>query len=443
MINSNTMKKFILYFLLALPVCLNAQIVNIISCAAPVSLTPTWTGSPLSIIGLTSVSGSQGGPLTYTVFGTNLFGNVATITAPAGFLISKDNITYSGSVNITPTAGTINQLIYVVLASANTPATYTGNITNADGGALVAPFNVALNGVTGVSASMGVSPTTFTGVNSVAGSAGGTHTFVVTWTGTTPIVTPFTPIEVSQDGGSTYSTSPINLLSGSPKTVTFRNAASASPGAVSGNIGVSGTGVTTVNVGVTGLVSSGSLNDTINIKPWDSIGHSAVAAGGKYTDPTTNFWAPDNALTASLTTPNLFYTTGVLSPITVSVDVINDFAGSVAGYGAGNTMGYATNVFGVAMYNSASMTLTFHGLTPGNYKVDIVSSTGAGAGPHYIESFSSGAQTQSGIDAFGNTLLAGLVQLSPLTPTSGNIAVVITPSNSFTVITHIRIIRLN
>ena len=68
---------------------------------------------------------------TFTVSGTDLFNNL-TVTAPSNYEVSLNDETYSGSVVLSPTLGTVsNTTVYIRLALGNTAASspYNGNIT--------------------------------------------------------------------------------------------------------------------------------------------------------------------------------------------------------------------------------------------------------------------------------------------------------------------------
>ena len=179
--------------------------------------------------------------------------------------------------------------------------------------------------------------------------------------------------------------------------------------------------------------------DTINVQVWDSLGHSnGNIAIGKYNNSAWNNWAPAPGVTASLTSAPLKKSTGVATTIQVSVNQINDYVNNGGSWGSTNTMGYPQQIFNVSVFNNASMVFTFSNVSAGTYKVEIVSSTNQGSGP-FSQNFTSGSASQNGVNAFNN--LATLVSLDNLSPTSGNIAITITPSNSFSVLNAIRLIK--
>ncbi len=99
---------------------------------------PTLIASPTSLNDLGYMEGGSSTAKTFSVSGSNLDpanGNI-TVTAPADFQISKDNITYNNSVTQAYTGGTLSATnFYARLNSGLSVATYTGNITIAGGGA--------------------------------------------------------------------------------------------------------------------------------------------------------------------------------------------------------------------------------------------------------------------------------------------------------------------
>lgn len=99
---------------------------------------PTLTATPSSITGLGYMEGDSSTAQIFSVSGSNLDpanGNI-TVTAPADFQVSKDNITYNNSVTQAYTGGTLSATnFYVRLNSGLSVGTYTGNITIAGGGA--------------------------------------------------------------------------------------------------------------------------------------------------------------------------------------------------------------------------------------------------------------------------------------------------------------------
>jgi len=120
--------------------------------------------SPVIAVGgsLNSFSQMIGAPSatqTYSVAGYNLTANVV-VTAPAGYQISLDGITWSGSANpitLTPTSGTLASTNIMVRLNATVDGSYNGNITHTSANATT--VNLALTGIASSSvAGLGVYP---------------------------------------------------------------------------------------------------------------------------------------------------------------------------------------------------------------------------------------------------------------------------------------------
>jgi len=113
--------------------------------SATVNAVPTLSVSPSTLSGFTSTAGNLGGSQSYSLTGSALTGTI-TVTPPSGYKVSKDNSTFATSTTVTPASGAINQTIYVALSDANTAGNYSGNVSNAGGGATTK--NVAVSGTT-------------------------------------------------------------------------------------------------------------------------------------------------------------------------------------------------------------------------------------------------------------------------------------------------------
>ncbi|HEY4111643.1 PKD domain-containing protein [Puia sp.] len=98
------------------------------------------------------------------------------------------------------------------------------------------------------------SPLSITGLNGTAGTAGTPQTVTVTFSATTINASAPTNTEISKDSGATYASSQ-TLGSVSPVDLKIRTTAAAPAGSISGNLVLSGTGVSTINIPVTGTVS--------------------------------------------------------------------------------------------------------------------------------------------------------------------------------------------
>ena len=104
----------------------NRPIMNVTYCVTATSPT-IYTSGTLSAF--TTPPGTASTAQTYTVSGESLTGSIA-ITAPAGFELSTDGSTYSGSLSLAPTSGTVDSTTIYVRLKATTEGSYSGNITH-------------------------------------------------------------------------------------------------------------------------------------------------------------------------------------------------------------------------------------------------------------------------------------------------------------------------
>ena len=107
------------------------------------SSAPLISVNPASLATFATVPGTPSSAKSYSVSGSNLTADI-TITAPAGYEISKDNgNSYAGSQTLTQSGGVVaNTAINVRLTGASS-GTLTGNITNASAGATTQTVTVS------------------------------------------------------------------------------------------------------------------------------------------------------------------------------------------------------------------------------------------------------------------------------------------------------------
>lgn len=181
------MKKSLI--LLAIFPCLvQAQIVDVHSAAAPPAIPVASLSVSPATLTCTSIAGTQGLSQSYTITGANLATNFVTVTAPAGYVVSKDNSSFSGTQTVSPISGSINQVIYVALGASNSAGTNNGSVSNdCPGASLIAP--VTVNGTT-IAPSAAIfnfsaSSNTVAGATNVFGDPTGSQSFTDLTTGWT------------------------------------------------------------------------------------------------------------------------------------------------------------------------------------------------------------------------------------------------------------------
>ncbi|HEY4207974.1 MAG TPA: hypothetical protein VGM31_14220 [Puia sp.] len=277
------MKKLLLILLL-FPCLAHAQLVEHAGMNWT-SSTPTLTATPTTITG-TSVAGSSGASVFYDISAAVLGSNSVVSTAITGWELSKDNTTFAGTQTMTPTGGVVTQRIYARLKSSNTAASYNGTITNTVTAlSLTAP--VTANGTTSAAPSLSATPSSITALNGTTGTAGTAQTATVTYVGTTVSAAFPTNTEISQNAGSTYTaSSPQTITGASPLALKIRTTAAAPATAISGNLVLSGSGVTTVTIPVSGTVSDATLPSAIF--NFSKTASTVTGAKNVFGDPTAS-----------------------------------------------------------------------------------------------------------------------------------------------------------
>jgi len=239
---------------------------NIVIKTAGSSSSPTITLDPATpaLSAFTTTAGTASAAQTFVVTGSNLTADV-TVTAPAGFEVSKDGTNYASSQTLTQSGGAVaSATISVRIAAATAQGSPSGNVTLASTGATTA--NVAVSGTVTAAGtpSVTVSPTSATGLTNYVGQASAPTNYTVTGTNLVSnlVVTASTnAIEVSTNSSTGFTNSFSLAPSGSgtlSNTVYVRISALAPAGAFSATVGnVSGTASN--NFTVSGTVTQPAL----------------------------------------------------------------------------------------------------------------------------------------------------------------------------------------
>lgn len=252
------MKK-LLFLSLFFPFVASAQLPDFSRIQIPnttplITILPTTLPSTFAnVSGIASTTQS----ITYTF--TNLTGSSGAIAFPT---ITGPIIWLEGSIDGGSTwhtsfsglgngSGTLQVRVPASIASgsygpSNIVFTATGAVTQ----------NCSAQANVSVTPSLSALPTSITGLNGVSGTAGTSQTVTITFAGTTITATAPTGTEVSKDGGTTYAGSQV-FSTGSPLGLKIRTTAGASVGAYGPvNLALTGSGVSTVNVPISGTVTS-------------------------------------------------------------------------------------------------------------------------------------------------------------------------------------------
>ena len=218
---------------------------------------PTISTSTSTLALGNAFQGTAGAPASYTVSGAALTGPT-TLTAPANVeLCDTQSGTYQDTWQITSTGTWGPTTMWARIKSTAPLGSITGNISHVSAGATT--VNVAVNGNVQPVPSLGVNPSTLNLGTTSQGTPGATQNYQVTGTDTvdqTNITAP-AGVELSFNQ-TTWATTLAVTSTGTwaATTVYVRIAASASAGAISGNVSNSTVGATTQNVNVSGTVNA-------------------------------------------------------------------------------------------------------------------------------------------------------------------------------------------
>lgn len=393
--------------------------------------TPSISIATSSITFAPIVSGNSSASQNTTTTAANLT-NPGSITSPGTWLeLSFNNSTpWSSSLSLPITSGNWTGapvVFYFRVTSVAPVGPNTGNITVASSGA--SPKTIAVTAtVTSPGASLNASPLSFTGMSAVAGTQGSSVNYLLTGSNlgaNNVTVTAPTNFLVSKDNSSFATSQVVTPSSGSVnQTIYTAIASTALAGAVSGNISNVVSGASTVNVSVSGVVSSPSSADSINVNFWNSANGNVNPANGWNNIALIESGSPQTSAT-------LLRTTGVSSGVTVTistVDLLFDNFDNGAGYGNATTLPIPPVVWRIEAVSTASeaVTLTLNGLVVGHHYNFLIGS-GANTGTARPQSFAIPGQTTQNLDARQN--INTLVSFTSITAGATSLVLTVTPTS--------------
>jgi len=273
-----------------------------------------------TLTALSTITGSASSNTTFTVSGTNLTGNV-TVTAPVGFEVSTSATTGFGSTaTLTQTGGAVpSTTVYVRLAAADAVGSYSGNVVLTSSGATT--VNVATVSST-VNAMPVINTTgTLAALTATTGSASSNTSFSASGTNLTADITVTAPtgFEVSTSATTGFGTSTTLTQTGGnvpATTVYVRLSAGDAVGSYSGNVALTSTNATTVNVATANstVIAAAVINAAGTL--------SALTTSSGKASSITSFSAAGSNLTADIT---------VTAPtgFEVSTSATTGFAGTI------------------------------------------------------------------------------------------------------------------
>lgn len=323
-----------------------------VTCTGSVNPAPTIYNSRslLPVFIYTSGSGPSGAQ-TFEVSGTNLTANI-TATAPTNFQVSLNGSTWSSSVTLTQSGGTVNPTtVYVRMSTGLSTAVYGPSaLTLTSTGATTK--SVACSGRVVSSALLMSSTTAMNGFGYQA-AAGGPSTqqfIVVSGSSLTNdiTITPPTNYEISTTSGSGFQSTPITLTRTSgrvnPTLIYIRLKGSLSANDYNETLQITSSGATAINVLLVGKVY---------VSPLVSAGGSGTYCIGSNVNLTSTgddilnrFWEGPNNYYSILQNPTLTNATEAMSgTYSVTGNVViggnliynGDFESGDVGFGSGYT----------------------------------------------------------------------------------------------------------
>ena len=218
---------------------------------------PLISLSNSSLSGFSTRVGVVSAPQSYMVSGTELTGGL-TVTAPGGFEISTDNISFSDSLLLIPNAGLLSsQTIHVRISAVASAGNLSGNISHTGGDALSQMLSL---GGEVVQPSLSLLPTSLPGFTADWGSPSSSKNYTVSGVHLTGTVTVTAPegFEISVDNSSFGNNRILTPTGGtlSAVPVYVRLSSSAPLGVSAGSISHNGGDAAGLNLPVTGTVSS-------------------------------------------------------------------------------------------------------------------------------------------------------------------------------------------
>jgi hypothetical protein len=229
-----------------------------------VDLYGTTTAGPPTIVTtgtLSSFSTPQGTPSaeqSFTVSATNLTANLV-ITPPTGYQVSLTSGSgFAATVSLTPSTGTVNTTTIFVRMTGATVGSFSGNVAAASTGATTQ--NVAVTGSVLAVPSVATNAATLRKLYSNTGISSDTLCFRVSGSNLTndiSVTLTGSSFEISTVSTGPFGPGPINLTqtAGSvAETQVFVRMKSTATGSVTGSIGISSTGATTLNRTLNGQV---------------------------------------------------------------------------------------------------------------------------------------------------------------------------------------------
>ncbi|NBS55089.1 hypothetical protein EBT23_05975, partial [bacterium] len=256
-------------------------------------LDPVLSLSTNALSGFSSILGQEGSIQSYAISGSNLT-NTITVTAPAYFALSLDSVTFTNSLTLTPSAGTLSaKNVFVRLAADAPKGGNTGSIIHSGGGAIAQNLSVTGNVIQPV---LSLSTNSLAGFMTRVGVASATQSYMVSGTELTGgiTVTPPAGFELSTDNLTFADSLLLIPTAGSlnSQRIYVRISSSAVVGSLAGSILHEGADVATLSLSLSGEVVQPSLTlSTSTLGPLSTHAGS-TSASQSYTMSGTHLTGP-------------------------------------------------------------------------------------------------------------------------------------------------------
>ena len=218
------------------------------------SVSATLSANPNALTGLDATQGTVSAVKSYMLTGSNLEVTPVTISATDGVELSADGNTFTPTLSLTPSSGSLTQTVYARLASTVNAGSFNGTITNTSNSTLTA--SVTVNGQVNPvnNPTLTANPTTLGGFSTTQNAPSASQIFSLTGSDLSSPITVSAPMGFEVSTSSDVSTfAPTATLPADGGTVYVRLSGT-NPGSISGTV-TNVSGAVSASVTVTGTVT--------------------------------------------------------------------------------------------------------------------------------------------------------------------------------------------
>ncbi|QIP16184.1 T9SS type A sorting domain-containing protein [Spirosoma aureum] len=235
---------------------------DVTSSSTPVA---TLSTTPTSLTGYAATQGIASSSQTYTLTGSTLESSPVSVSATTGIELSTDNSSFGPTLSISPSSGSVSQVVYARIANTAATGAFSGTITNTYAGTLTASVSVSGQVNAPSAPILTAAPTTLTGFSTTQGTPSAEQSYTLTTANLTNDITVTAPsgVEVSTTSGSGFGAS-VLIPAATASPVVYARLTATSAGLVTGTI-TNVSGSLTATVSVNGTVNSNSPFTPISI----------------------------------------------------------------------------------------------------------------------------------------------------------------------------------